>query len=110
MPMANRKLGDVLLHIYEFDLGGAIYLPDVERYETDTPCIVAWGHEGEDVLHQACFRQGFKNWLNVAVVSDTCDEASEQTEESLVASFNKDCREGGWLRKMTNYGNTDSSP
>jgi hypothetical protein len=27
----------------------------------------------------------------------------EKTESSLIAAFNDDCREGGWLWKMMNY-------
>src|SRR5262245_24534712 len=88
MPLTKTNLGHVLRHIYEFPFEGAIYLQDVERYAADTPCIVAWaGDYDEAVLHQVCLSEGFKNWLNVAVVSDTCDEVSEQTEACLVAAF-----------------------
>src|SRR5690349_8751745 len=105
MPLVEYSLGYVLLHIYEFPFEGAIYLPAVGRYDPDTQCIVAWARSGEEEasLHQACLNHGFKNWLNVAVVSDTCDEVSEQTEASLIAAFNEDCREGAWLWKMMNY-------
>src|SRR5262245_61200266 len=110
MPLTFTSLGQVLTQIYSFDPGAGIYLPNVERYESDTPCIVAvpTTDEDEESLHQSCLDHGFKNWLNVAVVSDTCDEASQQTETCLIAAFSDDCREGGWLRKMMNYRN--SSP
>jgi hypothetical protein len=65
------------------------------RYEADTPCIVG-GADDCASFEQACSAKGFKNWWNVAVVSDSCDEA-EDTEASLVAMFNSDCQEGGWL-------------
>ena len=109
MPMENRKLGEVLLHIYDFSFGGAIYLENPGPYRPDTPCMVVWDDFGEQYLslHQACLDQGFKNWLNVAVISDTYDEVSEKTEENLVAAFNEACREGGWLWKMMNYLNTN---
>jgi hypothetical protein len=112
MPMIHKNLGEILLHIYDFPFEAGIYLPDVTHYETNTPCIVAWAWKGEDEdsIHQACLTQGFKNWLNVAVVSDTCDGVSEQTGDCLVTAFNEDCREGGWLWKMMNYWNTDPSP
>ncbi len=104
MPQTKTNLGRVLTHIYEFPMEGAIYLPAVGPYEADTACVVAWaGEEDEASLHELCLRDGYANWLNVAVVSDTCDAASEQTEEGLVAAFNEDCQEGGWLRKMMNY-------
>lgn len=104
MPLTRTSLGHVLLHIYEFPFEGAIYLPDAGRYEAHTPCIVAWTGSGDEAfLHQTCLNDGFKNWLNVAVVSDTCDEASEQTEACLIAAFNEDCGEGGWLWRMMNY-------
>ena len=105
MPRTESNLGHVLLHIYEFPFEGTIYFPDVGSYDADTPCIVAWAGSGEEEtsLHQTCLSYGFKNWLNVAVVSDTCDEALEQKEECLIAAFNDDCREGGWLRRMMNY-------
>ena len=103
MPLASRKLGDVLLHIYEFPFYATIYLPEVERYEIETPCIVAWDDGNEDTtLHQTCLGYGFEKWLNVAVVSDTCDKVLEQTEASLIAAFNEDCREGRWLYRMMN--------
>jgi hypothetical protein len=105
MPLRFTTLGDVLLHIYDFDLGGAIYFPDVEMYEVDTPCVVASSFtpteaEGD---HQSCMNKGFKNWLNVAVVSDTCDDVTTQTKEAFIAAFNEDCQEGGWLWKMKNW-------
>lgn len=113
MPLTFTTLGHVLLHIYDFDFGGAIYLQDTARYEIDTPCIVAWPTtytEAEvESLHQTCLNYGFKNWLNIAVVSDTCDEVSEKTESCLIAAFTKDCREDGWLWKMMNYRKSDSS-
>lgn len=104
MPLTKTTLGHTLLHIYEFPFEGAIYLPDVARYEADTPCIVAWaGNCDEAALHQTCLCDGFKHWLNVAVVSDTCDEVPEQTEACLIAAFNEDCRQGGWLWRMMNF-------
>src|SRR5262245_50041496 len=97
MPLSLTRLGHVLRHIYDYDFLAAIYLPPVERYGADTPCIVASAatntEADEASLHQACLDQGFKNWLNVAVVSDTCDAVSEQTEDCLIAAFNDDCRE-----------------
>ncbi len=114
MPLSFTNLGYVLCHIYDIDSGAAVYFPTVERYEADTPCIVASAteHTGaeEASLHQACLDHGFKNWLNVAVVSDTCDNVSEQTEACLIAAFNDDCREGGWLRKMMNHRKSDLPP
>lgn len=113
MPLSFMNLGNVLSHIYDHDPGAGIYLPTVERYEAETPCIVASAltnsADEESALHQACLDRGFKNWLNVAVVSDTCDGVPEQTEACLIAAFNDDCREGGWLWKMMNYRKTDSS-
>jgi hypothetical protein len=104
MPLKKSNLGHVLCHIYDFPFGGAIYLPRVERYEANTPCIVAWeDNDAEAALHQSCLGEGFSNWLNVAVVSDTCDDAPEQTEAGLIAAFVEDCREGGWLWRMMNY-------
>ena len=105
--MTTSKLGNVLLHIYDFPLEAAIYLPEVVRYEADTPCIVGWVDD-EASFHQTCLQNGFKNWLNVAVVSDTCDDVSEKTESGLIAAFNADCQEGGWLWKMMNYLPTES--
>lgn len=93
-------LGYVLLHIYDFDPGGAIYLPQVEAYEPNTPCIVVGSEENS--VHQECLSKGYTNWLNVAVVSDTCDDVENQTETALVSAFNEDCRDGGWLWKMMN--------
>ena len=103
MSLTTRKLGDVLLHIYDFPFDAAIYLPEVVRYETDTPCIVGGGVNDDASFHQTCLENGFKNWLNVAVVSDTCDDVLDKTESGLIAAFNEDCHEGGWLRKMMNY-------
>ena len=98
---------------YDIDFGAAVYFPTVERYEADTPCIVASATthtESEEAsLHQTCLDHGFKNWLNIAVVSDTCDTVSEQNEASFIAAFNEDCRGGGWLRKMMNYRSSDLS-
>jgi hypothetical protein len=106
MPLTYTTLGNVLLHIYDFDPGAGIYLPSVDKYEADTPCmissLVAYSEEEFESQHKDCLNKGFINWLNVAVVSDTCDEAL-QTESSLLAAFNNDCREGGWLWKMMNY-------
>ncbi len=114
MPLTFTNLGFVLCRIYEIDFGAAVYLPTVERYEADTPCILAvpttYTEAEESSLHESCLNHGFKNWLNIAVVSDTCDAAQDQTEASLIAAFNEDCREGGWLRKMMNYRKSGSLP
>jgi hypothetical protein len=104
-----RKLGNVLLHIYDYHPGLAIYLPEVVRYEAETPCIVGDDGSDEASFHQTCLQYGFKSWLNVAVVSDTCDTVVPATESSLIAAFNKDCQEGGWLWKMMNYRRHESS-
>lgn len=104
MPITKGKLGDVLVHINEFPFDAAIYFPDLKRYEADTPCIVGWpDNSGVAVFHRNCLSYGFKNWLNVAVVSDTCDGVPEKSEATLIAAFNEDCREGGWLSRMMNY-------
>ena len=104
MAVKKSTLGYVLLHIYEFPSEGGIYLPVVDRYEVGTPCLVTWADSGDEaIIHQTCIDEGFRNWFNVAVVSDTCDEAAEQTEASLIAAFNEDCEEGGWLSRMMNY-------
>jgi len=103
MPLTIRKLGDVLLHIYDFPFDAAIYLPEAGQYEAGTPCVVGGGANDEASFHHACLGNGFTNWLNVVVVSDTCDDVFEKTERGLIAAFNEDCREGGWLWKMMNY-------
>jgi hypothetical protein len=108
MDLITKRLGEVLLHIYDFPFDAAIYLPDVVQYSVDTPCIVGGGVNDEDSFHQTCLDHGFKNWLNVAVVSDTCDAVSQQSAPSLVAAFNEDCQAGGWLHKMLNYRNPTS--
>ena len=108
MPPAIYNLGDVLARIYDFPFESAIYLPRVERYEVDTPCMVLGDCSGgpdEGVAR----RHGFVNWINVAVVSDTCDEVPDKTPTSLVAAFNEDCREGRWLARMMNYRNPDAA-
>jgi hypothetical protein len=94
-----------------FRADGSIYLPALKDYKTDTPCIVAWAwlEDDWDSIHQTCLDQGFQNWLNIAVVRDTCDEVAEQIGDRLVAAFNEDCRDGGWLWKMMNYRNPDSA-
>jgi hypothetical protein len=109
MPPTIRELGDVLLHIHDFPFDAAIYVPEVVRYQGDTPCVVGGGVSDEASFHQSCLQSGFKNWLNVAVVSDTCENVLEQTESGLVAVFNQDCQEGGWLWKMMNYRPPESS-
>ncbi len=109
MPLTIRNLGDVLLHIYDFAFEAAIYLPDVVRYDADTPCLVGGGESEWASFHETCLRYGFKNWLNVAVVSDTCDAVLEMTVPSLIAAFNADSQEGGWLWKMMNCRHPDSS-
>jgi hypothetical protein len=68
MSLTTRNLGDVLEHIYDFPFEAAIYLPEVVRYEADTPCIVGGGVNDEASFHQSCLQIGYKNWLNVAVV------------------------------------------
>jgi hypothetical protein len=109
MPLTSTNLGYVLSHIYEFHPGAVIYFATVEKYKPDTPCIVAVPDPGpyyeaeEASLHQECLSRGFKNWLNVAVVSDTCDTAPDQTEAALMEVFNADCRQGGYLSRMMNY-------
>jgi hypothetical protein len=103
MSLIIRKLGDVLLHIYDFPLEAAIYIPETARFEGDTPCTVGGGLGDEASFHDACLENGFKNWLNVAVVSDTYDEVLDKNETALIAAFNEDCQEGGWLWKMMNY-------
>ncbi len=113
MPLIRETLGNVLVHIYDFPFLATIYLPDAVCYETDTPCLVAWFDGlptmGEQVAHhQMCLNDGFKNWLNVAVVSDTCDEVPQQAEVYLLEAFNKDCCEGGWLWKNMNYRNPET--
>ena len=37
--MTVHRLGHVLLHIYDFHFGGAIYLPNAKRLEGDAPCV-----------------------------------------------------------------------
>jgi hypothetical protein len=101
MPLRIRTLGEVLSHIYDFNFHHALYLPKVETYRPDTPCIV-----GDDEAHRRCVEYGFPNWLNVAVVSDTCDSVQPRTDEALVAAFDADCREGRWLGRMMNYRQT----
>jgi hypothetical protein len=107
MPLTTTTLGHVLLHIYDFSPGATIYLPDVRRYEADTPCIVA--EPTPFTPAEEALLRGYTNWLNVAVVSDTCDDATEQTPPCLIAAFNEDCQEGGWLWRMMNYRKPDSS-
>ncbi len=109
MPFTIRRLGDVLLHIYDFPFEAAIYLPAVVRYEPDTPCLVGGGLDDAASFHATCLEHGFENWLNVAVVSDTCDEVLEGTEAALIAAFNRDSQEDGWLWKMMNYRQTEPS-
>jgi hypothetical protein len=83
MLLTTRNLGNVLHHIYDFPYDAAIYLPEVIRYEADTRCVVGGGVNDEPAFHQNCLECGFKNWLNVAVVSDTCDDALDKTESGL---------------------------
>lgn len=113
-PLTVTTLGYVLLHVYDFPFWGAIYLPKVERYEADTPCIVVApppsAEAEEPRLHQDCLNRGFTNWLNVAVVSDVCDEVERHTEDSLVTAFNENCREGGFLWREMNYRKSTESP
>jgi hypothetical protein len=105
MPPAIRRLGDVLLHIYDHPFEAAIYLPEIEEYKSDCPCVIGAAAADDFPSHQDCLSYGFKHWLNVAVVSDMYDSATEKTESGLIAQFNKDCQEGGWLWKMMDYQN-----
>ncbi len=113
MPLAIRNLGEVLIQIYDFYSQTAIYLPKILEYEVDTPCIVSWAATNDELdetaLHLTCLHYGFKNWLNVAVVSDTCDDVLEKSQESLIAAFNADCRDGCWLSRMMNYRRPDAA-
>jgi hypothetical protein len=104
-----RKLGDVLLNIYEFPLEAAIYLAPTECYDADTACVVGGGASDPTSFHQTCLDNGFTNWLNVAVVSDMYDEVKEKTAPLLIAAFNEDRRKGGWLWKMMNYRHSEPS-
>ena len=107
MPLIETTLGDVLPRIYEFDLGATLYLPKVDRYEPGTPCVIAVSttrNEAEEqALHLECLGRGFANCLNLAVVSDTCDDVVTRTIEGYVTAFNQDCQEGRWLARMMNY-------
>lgn len=109
MPLAIFSLGDVLGRIYAFPFGGAVYLPRNTRFEADTPCMIAGERDG-DGTHEVARHYGFVAWLNVAVVSDTCDEVPDRCLTKLVAAFNSDCREGHWLSRMMNYRNPSRSP
>ena len=111
MPLAVHNLGDVLTDIYRYPFGGAIYLPEADHYEICTPCFICWSMQPEDapIEHSIALSYGFSRWLNIAVVSDTCDEVTEPTPERLVAAFNADCREGGWLAEMMNYWSLDNT-
>ncbi len=96
----------MLLHIYDFAPHGTIYLPNgLKNYQTRTPVVVALSDADSDrqESHLYCVNNGYCNWLNAAVVSDTCDSVATQTEETLVAAFNEDCRHGNWLHRMMNY-------
>jgi len=108
LPLAIYDLGDILTRIYDLPFGSAIYLPRTEWYEVETPCMTPGdcpdGSDAEVARHY-----GFVKWLNVAVVSDTCDDVPNQDPVSLVAAFNKDCREGQWLARMMNYRNSAQS-
>jgi hypothetical protein len=97
--MVIRKLGEALLHIYSLPFESSIYLPKVARYEVDTPCVVS-GVDDKPSFHEVNLENGFVNWINVAVVSDSCDGAVERTASHLVELFNKDCQEAGWLFSM----------
>jgi len=108
MALTTKRLGEVLLRIYDYPFDAAIYFPQVGGCKVDTLCIVGGSVDDETGFHQACLDRGFTNWLNVAVVSDTCDAVSPKTELSLVAAFNVDCMAGGWLHKMLNYQNPAS--
>ena len=91
MPLTFTTLGPVLLHIYDFDFWAAIYLPDVMRYETDTPCIIALpatDAEAEvESLHQMCLNYGFKNWLN-----DRWQEPGDRNDSPLQTLYAIDGR------------------
>jgi hypothetical protein len=103
-----QRLGDVLLHIYDYPFEAAIYLPAVPSYYPDTPCVVGGGLGDPASFHQTCLDNGFANWLNVAVVSDTCDEVPDKTVPALIAAFNADCKQDGWLQKMMNYRQSEA--
>jgi hypothetical protein len=103
MQVTIRKLGEVLLHIYEYPFEEAIFLPKSGPYEADTPCIIGWDDREGRVLRKACLEHGLVNWLNVAVVSDTCDEVFPKDVVHLILAFNEDCQEGRWLHTMMNY-------
>src|SRR5271167_234541 len=106
MSLTIRRLGDVLLHIYDFPFWAAIYLPETARFEGDTQCIVGGTETDEascDRDRQTCLENGFRNWINVALVSDTYDSVMDKTESGLIAVFNEECQEGGELRKLMNY-------
>jgi hypothetical protein len=96
-------LGEVLLHIYDYPFEAAIFLPSFGPYQAETRCIVGGDEQEDSSLRESCLEHGLVNWLNVAVVSDTCDDVSPKDIPSLVAAFNEDCRDGGWLHKMMNY-------
>jgi hypothetical protein len=105
MQPAKTTLGEVLLRIYEFPLEVAIFLPTSgPPFSAQTPCMVGWDEREDSTFRQACLEQGLVNWLNVAVVSDTCDEVVEKDIANLIAAFNEDCQDGGWLQEMMNYG------
>jgi hypothetical protein len=108
MPLLVRPLGDALMTIYLWPAGGAIYFPVRSGFQPDTLCLVAWSESGDrgdwEALHRACRRHGYDFWLNVAVMTDTFDEVRPWTEAGVVAAFNEDCREGGWLWRMWNNG------
>lgn len=106
MLLGSRRLGEVLVRINDFPFGASIFLPEVAVFDPDTPCVVG-DMKDEEYFRQTGIANGFKNWLNVAVVSDTCDEVPDKTEDNLVIAFNEDLREGGWLRKMLNYRNPE---
>jgi hypothetical protein len=104
MTIENSTLGDVSNRIYDFPFWGGVYLPQVDRYESSTPCIVV-AVEGDNyaIAHQECLERGFKNWLNIAVISDTCDTVADKNPDNLVAAFNEDCKPGNWLAKNMTY-------
>jgi hypothetical protein len=103
MDATMKPLGQVLLHIYHFPFELAIFLPHLDQYKADTPCLIGWDEDELSPFRQACSRHGLVKWINVALVSDTCDDVADKDIPHLIAAFNEDCREGGWLRKMMNY-------
>jgi ribonuclease HIII len=98
-------LGHVLLHVYDYPLGATLYFQEMEKYEADTLCIVA--DEFNETQHKLNIQNGFENWLNLSVVSDVCDEATE-TGSILIDAFNENLEKDGWLRQNINFIENES--